>query len=286
MNSNYDNNNPKNIIAMKKIIILLALIVSFCGIKAQELFPSYIEFREVHLTGKANYFRIKLLLTNLSQNLNGFEITIRKPSLAKWAIVDKSQQKYFTAKGCGNYILARWEGKSDEEREAELSEHCDILSSINNNGGLVVIEILTTGECRFFPVSEDQYNGNDDWFHIPVGEFAIDMSDCEDGEYEIVSSADSDCTFSYLGGPEGNQAWLYENSIQLTLYKRGDLVSVYSWFPLYDFDGIEELEKNKSVESVRYYNLAGVESAEPQPGVNLKVTTYSDGSRTTQKIVR
>lgn len=32
--------------------------------------------------------------------------------------------------------------------------------------------------------------------------------------------------------------------------------------------------------------FAGVESAEPHPGENLKVTTWSDGSRTTQKIIK
>ena len=37
---------------------------------------------------------------------------------------------------------------------------------------------------------------------------------------------------------------------------------------------------------VRYYNLAGVESAEPQPGVNIRVTTYTDGTRKSEKIIR
>jgi hypothetical protein len=32
--------------------------------------------------------------------------------------------------------------------------------------------------------------------------------------------------------------------------------------------------------------FAGVESTEPQPGVNLKVTTWSDDSRTTHKIIK
>ncbi len=269
---------------MKKINIFFLLILSFCGIKAQECCPSYIEFRQAHVTGRAKHFRIKLLLYNSSQNLNGFGITINKPSLANWVIVDESQQKCFSAKGYGKYILARWEDKSDEEREAELSEHCDIISGINNTG-LVVGEFLTTDECRFFPVS-DQYGNNDDWYLIPVGEFAIDMSDCEDGEYEIVSYAESGCYFSYVGSPEGSQAWSYENSIQLILYKQGDLVSVHPWFPMDDYDGVEEVEKDKSVASVRYYNLAGVESAQPVKGVNIKVTTYSDGTTKSEKIMR
>ena len=68
---------------MKKIIILSALMLSFCAIKAQECCPSRIELRQAHVTGRANHFRIKLLLYNSSQNLNGFGITINKPSLAK-----------------------------------------------------------------------------------------------------------------------------------------------------------------------------------------------------------
>jgi hypothetical protein len=32
--------------------------------------------------------------------------------------------------------------------------------------------------------------------------------------------------------------------------------------------------------------FAGVESAEPQQGVNIRVTTYTDGSRTTEKVLK
>ena len=43
---------------------------------------------------------------------------------------------------------------------------------------------------------------------------------------------------------------------------------------------------DKQVERVRYFNLAGVESAEPQQGVNIKVTTYTDGTTSTVKIMK
>ncbi len=49
---------------------------------------------------------------------------------------------------------------------------------------------------------------------------------------------------------------------------------------------ISTLEGDKQVLSVRYYNLAGVESSEPFKGVNLKVTTYSDGTRKSEKIIK
>jgi hypothetical protein len=49
---------------------------------------------------------------------------------------------------------------------------------------------------------------------------------------------------------------------------------------------ISTLEGDKQVSHVRYYNLQGVESTEPFNGVNIKVTTYSDGSRSTEKLLK
>ena len=43
---------------------------------------------------------------------------------------------------------------------------------------------------------------------------------------------------------------------------------------------------DKQVKSVRYYNLIGVESAQPVKGVNIKVTTYTDGTTKSEKIMR
>jgi hypothetical protein len=43
---------------------------------------------------------------------------------------------------------------------------------------------------------------------------------------------------------------------------------------------------SRDVVAVRYYNLMGVESSKPFDGINIVVTTYSDGSRTSRKILR
>ena len=43
---------------------------------------------------------------------------------------------------------------------------------------------------------------------------------------------------------------------------------------------------NGEVESVKYYNVAGIESDVPFDGVNIEVTTYTDGSRTSRKIMK
>ena len=49
--------------------------------------------------------------------------------------------------------------------------------------------------------------------------------------------------------------------------------------------GIEELNLS-NVKSVRYYNLAGIESDVPFQGVNIEVITYKDGSSTSRKIMK
>ena len=208
--------------------------------------------------------------------MNGFVLAISKsdPSM-KWAVVDKENDTYFSTKGYGKNILARLEGKTDDERDAELEQYCDIYIH-DMNEQLTIVEILKTLDCRFFPAG----------YAIEVGEFAVDLSDCEDGLYSIYSLAEpQEYSFSYTGGVEGTCAWTPADYIELYLYKGGDLVSIRPWFPLDDFDGIEDVIKPKTIASVKYYNLAGVESAEPQPGVSIKVTTYSDGSRKSEKVV-
>ena len=42
----------------------------------------------------------------------------------------------------------------------------------------------------------------------------------------------------------------------------------------------------KAVKSVKYYNVAGMESAEPFNGVNIVVTNYTDGTKSTSKVIK
>lgn len=42
----------------------------------------------------------------------------------------------------------------------------------------------------------------------------------------------------------------------------------------------------KTIKSVRYYNMMGMESETPFEGINIVVTYYSDGTRSTAKVLR
>jgi len=46
------------------------------------------------------------------------------------------------------------------------------------------------------------------------------------------------------------------------------------------------VEADKEVANVKYVNLQGVESLRPTKGVNIKVTTFTDGSRKAEKVAQ
>ena len=275
---------------MKKIFLFFTLAMAACAINAQNngSCPSWLELRIPKDIGNANHLEIELWLHNSSQNLNGFVVTLSLDERAQWLIVDEENNKYFTATGYGKNILARWEGVTDEEREADLLQRCDIRSALRSNGDLYILEILSTTDCKFFPTTSEDSYGNEYNTGIPVGRFAIDVSNFDDGWnwYSGLSAPGDDVqkySFSYTGGVEGTRAWASEG-FSYDIYKWGNYAS-FHYFPE-NYDAIEEIENAKNVASVKYYNLAGVESAEPFSGVNIEVTTYSDGSTTTKKVLK
>ena len=53
-----------------------------------------------------------------------------------------------------------------------------------------------------------------------------------------------------------------------------------------DATGVEMVNADSQVAAVRYINLAGQESSKPFDGMNIVVTTYTDGTTSTMKIMR
>ena len=49
---------------------------------------------------------------------------------------------------------------------------------------------------------------------------------------------------------------------------------------------VNESINGKAIAKVEYFNLAGQRMEQPSTGVTLVVTTYTDGSRTTSKIIK
>ncbi|MBO5540605.1 MAG: hypothetical protein J5980_06635 [Muribaculaceae bacterium] len=73
---------------------------------------------------------------------------------------------------------------------------------------------------------------------------------------------------------------LYNGSVKYVVYPI-DLTTTGSGI----VTAVSETRAARSVESVRYYNLAGMMSSQPFEGVNIIVTTYSDGTNKTSKAI-
>ena len=64
-------------------------------------------------------------------------------------------------------------------------------------------------------------------------------------------------------------------------YLAGDALS-----PINNASGVEQITANKQIANVRYVNVAGQESETPFDGVNIVVTTYTDGTMATVKVMK
>jgi uncharacterized protein YjdB len=236
--------------------------------------PCPSRFVYLPLTEEASRVEIELQLINSSLNLNGFNMQVQKPESAEWVMIDDIFELYSTNEGYGPNILGCWEGHTAAQMEAGLSKMMDFNTTIKEEDGqmvLVIIEILKTNNCRFFPqFSEDTPGG--------VAKFALDFSSCEDGVYLIkTDNTPWGCTFSYTGGPEGTKAWVADSPVELQLIKQGNTVAQVL--------GVNVVGVDQNVESVKYYNANGLESDTPFPGINIKVITYSDGTKVFKKIL-
>ena len=80
-----------------------------------------------------------------------------------------------------------------------------------------------------------------------------------------------------------NHCWLYEYCMGNGYAK----YQVYVGEPYVDTPtGVQEVNTDKAVSHITYYNLSGMQSATPFNGVNIVVTTYTDGTRTAKKMMK
>ncbi len=118
--------------------------------------------------------------------------------------------------GYGHTILARWEGVTDSKREQQLFKKADLKCNVKEEtGNLVIIELLSTNDCRFFPILTEEDDNT-------IARFTVDFSACGDTREPLILMSDATpqgCSFSYTGGVEGTVAWTIDAPIVLKLDK-------------------------------------------------------------------
>ena len=223
---------------MKKVFTLFAAaLVAFAAFADDVPCPSVLSFRlasDIEVAAEqapANNVMIELQLVNASENLNGFNMEIAKQTIEgeyceaiEW-VEDAEDGDAAGFTGYGHTILAMWDVTNANWRETKLFQKADLKCNVKpTNDNLVIIEILSTLDCRFFPVLEEPAS---------IARFTVDLSACADGDYRLFADATpSGCSFSFTGGPEGNRAWTADEPVVIELTKKGDIVTLKSDEPV------------------------------------------------------
>jgi len=269
---------------MKKIFTFFAAaLVGLCAVAQDDgPCPSVLSFQLSEMNADeeivaaeqvpANNVMIELQLVNASANLNGFNMEIARQTLAGedcenivWTM-DPMDEDYVGFSGYGATILAMASGTHNANwYESNLFKKADLKCNVKpTNGRLVIIEILSTLDPRFFPVLEEPTS---------IARFSVDMSACEDGDYRLFADATpSTCSFSYTGGPEGSRAWTADEPVVIELTKVGDIVKIKSDEPV-----VEPVTITGTVIDATTENpIEGVTVTLQEAGAKEAITTTTD----------
>ena len=133
------------------------------------------------------------------------------------------------------------------------------------------------------------YNEHDGAFYIPEHQGSVNAQGfyaafCVD--YSLNSVDNPELTD---GSVYSFEALVKEETRSTPIY--GAISTKFVVYPL-DLDankvatGVNDVNSAKEVKGVSYFNMMGVESAQPFDGVNIMVTTYTDGTSSATKVIR
>lgn len=150
------------------------------------------------------------------------------------------------------------------------------------------LELIDYYMDRYIPITVEVAGALRNGYHINYDDGVNNYY--PDYEAKIIEGIGVDCRYGDLLVPYRDYLTSINPMSSLSaVYEEGELVykgNAYNQAQeLKNPDAITTISGDKQVAGVRYYNLAGVESCEPWQGVNIRVTTYADGSRHTDKVI-
>ena len=145
------------------------------------------------------------------------------------------------------------------------------------------------------------YNGTDGAFYLPVHQGSANAQEFKAAfkvDYSLNSVATPELVNGYMYSFE---ALVKEVAVATTDAKSAPRKTAYdstvapsTKFVVYPLNleagnvstGVNDVNSAKEVKGVSYFNMMGVESAQPFDGVNIMVTTYTDGTSSAAKVLR
>ncbi|MBQ6080533.1 MAG: leucine-rich repeat protein [Muribaculaceae bacterium] len=194
-----------------------------------------------------------------------------------------------------------------------------VKESYNSTSDCLVVPAMTLrpGETRTFEVAlnnvEHNYTALQCELVLPQGVTLKSIKGIGRGyehNYSFVENKIEDNVYSMIGassalhsfvGNEGNilsitvtaddefssqDAELVFTNVVLVTPKHEGYFAADAKAPVSEGSGIEQVTTSKEVANVRYINVAGQESETPFSGVNIVVTTYTDGTTSTVKVMK
>ena len=136
------------------------------------------------------------------------------------------------------------------------------------------------------------YNGTDGAFYLPVHQGSANAQEFK-AAFKVDYSLNSVATPELVNGDMYSfEALVKEVAVPTTDAKStSDASTKFVVYPL-NLDankvatGVNDVNSAKEVKGVSYFNMMGVESAQPFDGVNIMVTTYTDGTQSAAKVLR
>ncbi len=145
------------------------------------------------------------------------------------------------------------------------------------------------------------YNGTDRAFYLPVHQGSANAQEFK-AAFKVDYSLNSVATPELVDGDMYSfEALVKEVAVATTDAKSAPRKTAYdstvapsTKFVVYPLDldankvatGVNDVNSAKEVKGVSYFNMMGVESAQPFDGVNIMVTTYTDGTSSAAKVLR
>lgn len=132
------------------------------------------------------------------------------------------------------------------------------------------------------------YDGYMDVFHLPSHKGSVNVQGFKAAFYIDYSLNSVDNPALTDGEVYSFEALVKEEAVPSHVDGASTKFMVY---PL-DLDankvatGVNDVNSAKEVKGVSYFNMMGVESAQPFDGVNIMVTTYTDGTQSATKVLR
>lgn len=136
------------------------------------------------------------------------------------------------------------------------------------------------------------YNATDGAFYLPSHTGSINVQ-----EFKAAFNVDYSLNFVDKPELEDNKVYSFEALVKEVAVPTTDAKSTSdasTKFVVYPLDldankvatGVNDVNSAKEVKGVSYFNMMGVESAQPFDGVNIMVTTYTDGTQSAAKVLR